>query len=179
MKSIFFWELLPSARPEIYYSTLLLPNQPCPQQLGLQLPVELDRLRDLSKGHFSGYTTTGQRLSIGVLVLTSLGSLQLFLKLGFLFFKALDLLFHLIKFSHVLTVSFIKLVPCSESFIKTLGNFCILLCQGVPIVYSLIQSMRLQERPIGNILQTQHMICQDIIKLLDIGKDQTAEDLSW
>ena len=104
-------------------------------------------------------------------VLTGLGSLQLFLELGFFLLKALDLMLHLVKLSRVLTVSFIKFVPCSESFIKTLGNFCILLCQGVPIVYSLIQSMRLQERSIGNILQTQHMICQDIIKLLIIGKD--------
>jgi len=36
---------------------------------------------------------------------------QLFLEFGFLFLKALDLLFHLIKLSSMLTVSFIKLVP--------------------------------------------------------------------
>ena len=76
-------------------------------------------------------------------MLTSLGSLQLLLELGFLFFEALDLLFHLVKFSRVLTVSFIKLVPCGENFIKTFCNFCILLSQGVPIVYGLIQRLRL------------------------------------
>jgi len=76
-------------------------------------------------------------------VLTNLGSLQLFLELGFLFFEALDLLLHLIKFSRVFTVSFIKLIPCSESLIKTFVNFCIFLSQGVPIVYGLIPRLRL------------------------------------
>ena len=74
-------------------------------------------------------------------ILTGLGSLQLFLELGFLVFKALDLLFHLIKLSRMFTVSFIKLVPCSKSFIKMLGNFSIFLIQGVPIIYGLIQSL--------------------------------------
>ena len=73
--------------------------------------------------------------------LTSLGSLQLFLELGFFFLKALDLLFHLKKLSSVFAVSFIKLVPCSKSFIKTLGNLSILLSQGVSIIYGLIQSL--------------------------------------
>ena len=67
-------------------------------------------------------------------VLTSLGSLQLFLELGFFFLKALDLLFHLIKLLRMFMVSFIKLVPCSKSFIKTLGNLSIFLIQGVPII---------------------------------------------
>ena len=49
-----------------------------------------------------------------VQVLTGLGSLQLFLELGFLLLKALDLLFHLIKLSSVVTVSFIKLVLCRK-----------------------------------------------------------------
>ena len=65
-------------------------------------------------------------------VLTGLGSLQLFLELGFFLLKALDLMLHLVKLSRVLTVSFIKFVPCSESFIKIFCNFCILLSQGVP-----------------------------------------------
>ena len=42
------------------------------------------------------------------------------MKLGFFFFKALNLLFHLVKFSCGLTVSFIKHVPCSKSFINML-----------------------------------------------------------
>jgi len=58
------------------------------------------------------------------------------------------------------TVSFIKLVPSSERFIKTLGNFSILLIQGVLIIYGLIQSLEFQERPIGNILQIQQMMRQ-------------------
>jgi hypothetical protein len=41
----------------------------------------------------------------------------------------------------MLAVSFIKLVPCSKGFIKALGNFCILLGQGSPIVNSLIESL--------------------------------------
>ena len=49
-----------------------------------------------------------------VQVLTGLGSLQLFLELGFLLLKALDLLFHLIKLSSIVTVSFIKLVLCRK-----------------------------------------------------------------
>ena len=72
----------------------------------------------------------------------------------------------------MLMISFIKLVPSSKSFIKMRGNFCILLSQGVPIVYSLIQSLRLQEGLIGNILQVQQTM-SDIIKLLDISKDNS------
>ena len=98
------------------------------------------------------FANNGQKLSSAVQVLTVLGSLHLLLKLGFLYFKTLDLLFHLINFSRMLSVSFIKLVPSSESLIKTFGNFGILLSQGVPVVHDLIQSMRLQERPVGNIL---------------------------
>ena len=71
-------------------------------------------------------------------VLTGLGSLQLFLELGFFLLKALDLMLHLVKLSRVLTISFIKFIPYSESFIKTFCNLCILLSQGVPIVYGLI-----------------------------------------
>ena len=74
-------------------------------------------------------------------VLTGLGSLQLFLEFGFLLLKALDLLLHLIKFSSMLSIRFIKLVPCSKGFIKVFGNQCILLLQGFPIVNSLIQSL--------------------------------------
>ena len=73
-------------------------------------------------------------------VLTGLGSLQLFLELGFFLLKALDLMLHLVKLSRVLTVSFIKFVPCSESFIKMLCNLNILLSQGVMIVYDLIKA---------------------------------------
>ena len=97
---------------------------------------------------------------VKIQVLTGLDSLQLFLDLGPLFFKALDLLFHLIKFTRMFTVSFIKLVACSESLIKMFGNFCILLSQGFSIVNGLIQSLRLQEGLIGNILQVKQMICQ-------------------
>ena len=75
--------------------------------------------------------------------------MQLLLKIGFLFFKTLDLLFHFINFSRVLSVSFIKLVPHIESLVKALGNLGILLRKEVLIVYSLIQSMRLQERSVG------------------------------
>ena len=100
-------------------------------------------MKDLIQGYFSNYSITVEILSSGVQVLTSLGSLELFLKLGFLYFKALDLLLHLIKFSFVLTVSFIKLIPCSESFIKMFCNLCILLSQGVVIICGLIYSMRL------------------------------------
>ena len=91
-------------------------------------------------------------------ILTGLGSLQLFSELGFFLLKALDLLFHLIKFSRMFTVGFIKLVPCGKSFIKMLGNFSILLIQGIPIIYGLIQSLGFQKRPIGNILQVQQMM---------------------
>jgi len=122
-----FWELLLSAPPDIYYSTFPLQNLPCPQWLELQLLVELDHLKNLIQGYFSEYA---KYYLVKIQVLTCLGSLQLFLELGFLFFKALDLLFHLIKLSRMFTVSFIKLVPCNESLIKTLGNFCILLSQG-------------------------------------------------
>ena len=90
-----------------------------------------------------------------VQVLTGLGSLKLFLELGFFVLKALDLLFHLIKLSSMLTVSFIKLVMCSKRLIKALGNFCILLSQGFPVINNLIQSPRLKEGSIGNILQIQ------------------------
>ena len=123
---------------------------PCLWWLELQLLVELGHLKNLIQESFSEYATIDKILSREDSITYRL--LQLFLELGFFFLKALDLLFHLIKFSCVLTVSFIKLVPCSKSFIKTLGNLYILLCQGVPIVYSLIQSLRLQERSIGNIL---------------------------
>jgi len=71
-------------------------------------------------------------------VLTGLGSLQLFLEFGFLLLKALDLLLHLIKLSSMLSVHFIKLVPCSKGFIKALDNFCILPSQGFLVVNSLI-----------------------------------------
>ena len=101
----------------------------------LQLLVELDHLKNLIQGYFSEYAKYYQ---VKIQVLTSLGSMQLFLEFGFLFFKALDLLFHLIKFSRMFTVSFIKLVACSESLIKSFGNFCILLSQGFSIVNGLI-----------------------------------------
>ena len=113
-----------------------------------------------AKGHFGDFANNGQSLSSAVQVLTSLGRSQLLLKLGFLLFKTLDPLFHLINFSRVLPVSFIKLVPSIESLIRMLGDFSILLSQGVPVIHGLIQSMRLQEGPVGNILQTQNMICQ-------------------
>ena len=78
--------------------------------------------------------------------------MQLFLKSGFLLFQALDSLFQFISLSRMLSVSFIKLVPHSESLVKALNNLGILLRQEVPVVYSLIQNMRLQERPVGNVL---------------------------
>jgi hypothetical protein len=46
----------------------------------------------------------------------------LFLEFGFLLLKALDLLLHLIKFSMMLSVRFIKFVPCSKGFIEAFGN---------------------------------------------------------
>ena len=54
--------------------------------------------------------------------------------------------------SCMLPVSFIKLVPHIERLVKALGNLGILLNQGVLVVYGLIQSMRLQERPVDNVL---------------------------
>ena len=93
-----------------------------------------------------------------VQVLTGLGSLQLFLELGFLLLQALDLLFHPIKLSSMLTVSFIKLIPCSKGLIKALVNFCILLSQGFPVINSMIQSLRFKEGPIGNFLQGQQIM---------------------
>ena len=91
-------------------------------------------------------------------VLTGLRSLQLFLEFGFLLLKALDLLLHLIKLSSMLSVRFIKLIPCSKGFIKALGNFCILVGQSSPIVNSMIQSLRFKEGPIGNFLQGQQIM---------------------
>ena len=95
-------------------------------------------MKYLIQGYFSNYAIIGEILSSGIQVLTRLGSSELFLKLGFFLFKALDLMLHLVKLSRVLTVSFIKFVPCSESFIKIFCNFCIILSQGVPIIYGLI-----------------------------------------
>ena len=139
---------------------LLLGDQTCPQLLEPRLPAELVHLRDLPKDILVILQIMVNDYQVQFKVLTSLNRSQLLLKLGFLLFKTLDPLFHLINFSRVLPVSFIKLVPSIESLIKMLRNFSILLKQGVPVVHSLIQSMRLQERPIGNILQSQNMICQ-------------------
>ena len=96
-------------------------------------------MKNLIHESFSEYATNYKILSREDSITYRL--LQLFLELGFFFLKALDLLFHLIKLSCMFTVSFIKLVPCSKSFIKTLGNLSILLSQGVPIIYCLIQSL--------------------------------------
>ena len=82
----------------------------------------------------------------------SLNSLQLLLEFGLLIFQALDFLFQFPNLSRMLSVSFIKLVPHIERLVKALGNLGILLNQGVPVVYGLIQSMRLQERPVDNVL---------------------------
>ena len=94
----------------------------------------------------------GQRLAGIFRVFTSLGSLQLLLEFGFIIFQALDLLLLFPNLSRMLSVHIIKLVPHIEILVKALGNLGILLNQGVPVVYSLIQSMILQERPVGNIL---------------------------
>ena len=132
-----FWELLLSARPEIYYSTpLLLEDQPCSQLLGLQLPANHVHLMDLCKDkHFSDFTNNSQRLPSTIRVLTGLGRLQLFLKFGLLLFQALDLLLQFINLSHMLSVSIIKLVSHSKSLIKALSNLCILLGQEVSVVH--------------------------------------------
>ena len=58
-----FWELPLSARPEIYYSTLLLQESTMPQLLELQLPVKLDRLKNLIQGYISHYAIIGELLS--------------------------------------------------------------------------------------------------------------------
>jgi len=102
-------------------------------------------------------------------VLIGLGSLQLFLKLGFLLFKALDLQFHVIKLSRMFSVSFIKLIPSSERLIKALGNFCILVGQSSLIVNSMIQSLRFKEGSIGNILQVQQMM--GILRWIDCWEE--------
>ena len=78
--------------------------------------------------------------------------MQLLLEFGLLIFQALDLLFQFPNLSRMLSVSFIKLVPHIESLVKALGNLGILLRKEVLIFYSLIQSMRLQERSVGNVL---------------------------
>ena len=131
---------------------LLLEDQPCPQSLELRLLAELVHLRDLPKDIPVILQIKGQRLPGIFRVLTSLRSLQLLLKLGLLCLQALDVLFQFPNLSRMLPVSFIKLVPHIEHLVKALGNLGILLNQGVPVVYGLIQSMRLQERPVGNIL---------------------------
>ena len=113
-------------------------------------------MKNLIHESFSEYATNYKILSREDSITYRL--LQLFLELGFFFLKALDLLFHLIKLSRMFMVSFIKLVPCSKSFINMFGYFSILLIQGVPIIYGLIQSLGFQERPIGNILQVQQMM---------------------
>ena len=131
---------------------LLLEDRPCPQPLGLWLPAELVHLRDLPKDILVILQIKGQRLPGIFRVLTSLRSLQLLLKLGLLCLQALDVLFQFPNLSRMLPVSFIKLVPHIESLVKALGNFGILLNQGVLVVYGLIQSMRLQERLVSNVL---------------------------
>ena len=113
-------------------------------------------MKHLIQRHLSDYPIISEILSKRRFkYFTGLGSLQLFLKLGFLLFKALDLQFHVIKLSRMFSVSFIKLIPSSERLIKALGNFCILLSQGFPVINNLIQSPRLKEGSIGNILQMQ------------------------
>ena len=135
-----------------------LPNQSSPQGLELLLPIERGHLKNLVEGYFSNYYWQSN-IKTTDRVLTSLSSLQLFLKPGIFFlklwpffFKALNLSLHITKFQMMLLVCFIKLVPSSKRFIQSFGNHGILLLQGFLIIYSLIQSLRLQERSIGNIL---------------------------
>ena len=124
---------------------LLLGDQTCPQLLEPRLPAELVHLRDLPKDILVILHIMVNDYQVQFKVLTSLNRSQLLLKLGFLLFKTLDPLFHLINFSRMLSVSFIKLVPSSERLIKALGNLCILLSHGFSVINSLIQSLRLQE----------------------------------
>ena len=124
----------------------------------LQLLVELDHLKNLIKEPFSEYATIDKILSREDSSTYRLGQSTVVFGAWFILLKAPNLLFHLIKLSSMLTVSFIKLVPCSKGLIKALGNFYILLSQGFPVINSMIQSLRFKEGSIGNILQVQQMM---------------------
>jgi hypothetical protein len=102
--------------------------------------------------------------------------LQLFLELGFLFFKYLVLLFQLIKFSRMLTISFIKLVPSSKSFIKDAWQF---LHSSEPRCSNCLRSDTKPET--SRKTDWQHPTCatDDMSDHILLSKDNTVEILPW
>ena len=90
------------------------------------------------------------------------------MKLRLLFLQALDLLLEEISFLSMLSVGLVKLVPLIKTLIKPLGDHGILLSKKLLVIQSLVQSTRLQERPIGNVLRKEEDI--SVTKLLDTRK---------
>ena len=76
----------------------------------------------------------------------------------------------------MLSVGLVKLVPLIKTLIKPLGDHGILLSKKLLVIQSLVQSTRLQERPIGNVLCKEEDI--SVTKLLDTRKYSSWHELT-